>query len=133
MRCYHCAGSDERRNGQRRTLAKEVFDWSTASTVEEMKIPVLIETISGQRYRATGGEPFGGSAEGETPEAALQEMRRCIEDRVANGARIATLDLPDERIPWAGGPGMFRDSPLFDAWRQAMADYRRTVDDADGP
>ena len=43
------------------------------------------------------------------------------------------LDLPDVRIPWVGGPGMFRDSPLFDAWRQAMADYRRTVDDADGP
>ena len=24
---------------------------------------------------------------------------------------------------------MFRDSPPFDAWRQAMADYRRTVDE----
>ena len=39
-----------------------------------MRIPVLIETISEQRYRATGGEPFGGSVEEETPEAALQEM-----------------------------------------------------------
>ena len=99
-----------------------------------MRIPVLIETISEQRYRATGREPFGGSVEEETPEAALQEIRRRIEDRVANGARIATLDLPDVRSPWTGGPSMFRDNPLFDAWQQAIADYRRNVDDGpDGP
>ena len=29
---------------------------------------------------------------------------------------------------------MFRDNPLFDAWQQAIADYRRGVnDDTDGP
>ena len=29
---------------------------------------------------------------------------------------------------------MFRDNPLFDAWQQAIADYRRGVDDRpDGP
>ena len=99
-----------------------------------MKISVLIEAVSGRRYRATGGEPFGGSAEGETPEAALLEMKRRIEDRVANGARIATVDLTETRSLPVAGPGMFRDSPLFDAWQQAMADYRRSVDDSpDGP
>ena len=111
-----------------------MFERKTAREVEEMKIPVLIEAISEQRYRATGGEPFGGSVEEETPEAALQEMRRRIEDRVAHGACIATLDLPDMLDSWTGGPGMFRDNPLFDAWQQAIADYRRGVDDRpDGP
>jgi hypothetical protein len=25
--------------------------------------------------------------------------------------------------------GMFKDNPLFDAWQQAIADYRRQVDE----
>ena len=119
---------------QRRTSASPMFEREMAWEVEEMKIPVLIEAISEQRYRATGGEPFGGSVEEETPEAALQEMKRRIEDRVANGARIAALDLPDVHGLSTGGPGMFHDNPLFDAWQQAIADYRRSVDDGpDGP
>ncbi|WP_089941422.1 hypothetical protein [Candidatus Entotheonella palauensis] len=53
-----------------------------------MKIPVWIEATPEQRYRATGAEPFVGSAEAETPEAALEKMKKQIDDRVAQGARI---------------------------------------------
>ena len=90
-----------------------------------MKIPVLIEATVGQRYRASAGEPFVASVEGDSPEAALQMMREQIELRVAQGALIATLDLPNGENPWLEGVGMFRDEPLFDEWKQAMADYRR--------
>jgi hypothetical protein len=99
-----------------------------------MKIPILIEATPEQRYRATGGEPFVDSVEAETPEAALAKMKQRIADRVARGARIATLDLPDGPNPWLEGAGMFRDDPLFDEWQRALADYRRAANrNADVP
>ena len=99
-----------------------------------MKIPILIEATSEQRYRATGGEPFVDSVEAETPEAALEKMKQLIDDRVAQGACIAALDLPDGANPWLEGAGMFRDDPLFDDWQRAIADYRREANHiADAP
>ena len=89
-----------------------------------MKIPILVEPISGECYRATGGEPFVGSVEGETPDAALEKMKERIEERLARGARIAMLDVRDSANPWLEGAGMFRDDPLFDDWQRAIAQYR---------
>ena len=88
-----------------------------------MKIPILIEA-AGERFRASAGEPFVAHVEGDSPEEALELMKRQIEHRV-QGARIAMLDLPNGGNPWLDGAGMLRDEPLFDEWQQAMADYRR--------
>ncbi len=61
-------------------------------------------------------------------------MKNRIADRMAQGARIAVLDLPGSANLWLDGVGMFRDDPLFDDWQQAMADYRREADErADAP
>ena len=90
-----------------------------------MKIPILIESTSEQCYRATAGEPFEVSVEAETPAAALEKMKHLIDHRMAQGARIVALDLPDDANPWLEGAGMFRDDPLFDDWQRAIADYRR--------
>lgn len=99
-----------------------------------MKIPILIEVTSDERYRATGCEPFVGSVEADSPEAVLEKMKQLIDHRVAQGARIAALDLPDGGNPWLDGAGMFRDEPLFDAWQQAIANYRRQANRlADAP
>jgi hypothetical protein len=99
-----------------------------------MKIPVLIEKTPEQRYRATGGEPFCCSVEADSAKAALDKLRQLIDDRVAQGACITALDLPDGENPWLEGAGMFRNDPLFDDWQQAIADYRRKADQqADAP
>ena len=89
-----------------------------------MKIPILVEPISGECYRATGGEPFVGSVEGETPDAALAKMKERIEERLSRGARIAVLDVRDSANPWLAGAGMFGEDPLFDDWQRAIAQYR---------
>ena len=68
-----------------------------------MKISILIEATSEQCYRARGGEPFAGSVEAETPEAALEKIKKLIDDRVAQGARIVVLDLPDVVNSWLEG------------------------------
>jgi hypothetical protein len=99
-----------------------------------VKIAVLIEPTAEERYRASVGEPFPASVEGDSPEAVLQMVKQQIEDRVAQGAQIATLDLPNGDNPWLAGFGMFRDDPLFDEWQQAIAEYRREANQrADAP
>jgi hypothetical protein len=90
-----------------------------------MKIPILIEATPDERYRASAGAPFVASVEGDSPEAALEMMKQQLEHRVAQGARIATVDLSNGDNPWLHGFGMFRDEPLFDDWQQAMTEYRR--------
>ena len=99
-----------------------------------MKIPILIEATGDRRYRATGGEPFAIAVKADTPEAALDELKKGIVDRVARGGRIEALDIPGDSNPWHEGFGMFRDDPLFDDWQRAIRDNRRIVDDsAEGP
>ena len=99
-----------------------------------MKIPVLIETTSDHRFRASGFEPFVGSVEADSPQAVLEKMQQQIDDRMANGAHIAALEIPDTENAWLTGAGMFRDEPLFDDWQQAMTDYRRAANQlADAP
>lgn len=97
-----------------------------------MKIPILIEA-AGVRFRASTGELFVARAEGDSPEEALELMKRQIEHRV-QGARIEMFELPNGENPWLAGAGMLRDEPLFDDWQQAMADYRREANQrADAP
>jgi len=99
-----------------------------------MKIPVFVEPTSDERYRATGGSPLVDSVEADTPEAAIEKMKELIQDRVAKGARIASIELPSGANPWLAGAGMFRDDPLFDDWQQAIADYRRNANElSDAP
>jgi predicted RNase H-like HicB family nuclease len=94
-----------------------------------MQIPVLIEPVAGNGYRARGIEPFGLSAEGGTREEALRRLRALIQERVNAGAEVALLDLPGGEHPWAPFAGTLRDDPMLDAWIQAMADYRRKVEE----
>jgi hypothetical protein len=91
-----------------------------------MQIPVLIERIAGNGYRARGGEPLGLEAHGETREEALAKLRDQLQTRVHTGD-IATVELTQPH-PWMAFAGMFKDDPLFDDWQKAIADYRAEVD-----
>ncbi len=96
-----------------------------------MTIPVLIEPLDGTGFRATGGEPFSLSAEGETRDGALARLRALIEARMAAGAEIVPLDLPASDHPWAALAGWLKGDPLLGDWEGAMADYRRSIDEDD--
>ena len=98
-----------------------------------MRISVLIEPVSGKRYRARGSEPLGLIAEGATRDEALQNLRDQIEERVAGGAESVSIDLPEQRPAhaWLRSAGMIQDDPLVEEWKQAMVEYRRQVDLAD--
>jgi hypothetical protein len=94
-----------------------------------MQIPVLIEPVGSNGFRARGGEPFGLSAEGATAEEAVQKLHAALVDRMATGARIVQIDVPGGDHPWLRFAGMFADDPLFDDWQQAIAERRRQLDE----
>ncbi len=51
-----------------------------------MEIPVLIEPVGPNGFRARSGEPFGLTAEGATREEALQKLREMVQNRIAAAA-----------------------------------------------
>lgn len=89
-----------------------------------MELPVLIEPVAGNSYRARGPDPFGLMAEGATPEEALHKLHEQVRARVAAGVQFVGLELGQGQHPWTPFAGMFRDDPLYDEWQKAIADYR---------
>jgi predicted RNase H-like HicB family nuclease len=93
-----------------------------------MQIPVLVERVKGDGYRARGAEPFAVSAKGSTREEALAKLRAKIQTRLKNGTEIVGLEVGEQAHPLAEFAGMFKDDPLFEDWQKAIAEYRRQVD-----
>ena len=99
-----------------------------------MQIPVLIEKISGNGYRATSGEPLPLQVEGVTREDALAKINSEIQTRLRNGAELVSMELGPERHSLTEFAGMFRDDPRIEDWKKSVAEYRRKIDkDADRP
>jgi hypothetical protein len=93
-----------------------------------MQIPVLIEPIAGNGYRARGMEPLALTAEGPTREAALARLQEQLYARLRNGAEIVPLEVVGGPHPLAEFIGMFREDPRIEDWKKAMAAYRRKID-----
>ncbi len=95
-----------------------------------MQIPILIESVAGNGYRAKGGEPFALSAEGATRDEALQNLRELIRQRLSAGAEIVPLELPGNDNPWLRMAGMIDlEDPLVKEWLQIMEENRRKDDE----
>ncbi|MBY0525080.1 MAG: hypothetical protein K2R98_16870 [Gemmataceae bacterium] len=93
-----------------------------------MQIPVVVEQVAGNGYRARAGEPFAVTVEGATHAEALEKLRESIEGRIAAGIQVVSLEIPTTDDPWLAMRGIFKDDPLFDEWQRAIAEYRRQVD-----
>ncbi len=94
-----------------------------------MQIPVLVERLKGSGYRARGTEPFALTGKGATREEALSKLRDKIQARLKNGVELVGLEVGPETNPWVEFAGMFKNDPLIDEWKQAMADYRKEVEE----
>jgi predicted RNase H-like HicB family nuclease len=99
-----------------------------------MQIPVLVEQVKGNGYRARGKDPFALSARGATREEALAKLRAKIETRLKNGTEIVGLEIGQEAHPLAEFAGMFKDDPDFNDVLKIMADNRKRMnEDPDVP
>jgi len=93
-----------------------------------VQIPVLIEPVAKNGYRASCRAVDDLSAEGATRDEALAKLRKKLVARMKGGAAIVSLEVEAEAHPLARFVGMFRDDPHLDDWKRSMADYRRKID-----
>jgi hypothetical protein len=99
-----------------------------------MQIPVLVERVKGNGYRARGKDPFAVSARGATREEALAKLRAKIQARLKNGTEIVGLEVGPQPHPLAEFAGMFKDDPDFEDVLKIMADNRKRMnEDPDVP
>src|SRR5262245_41526615 len=94
-----------------------------------MQIPVLVEPVAGNGFRARGIEPFALCADAPTREEALAMFKQQLQDRLRGGAAIVPLEVAIEPHPLAEFAGMFKDDPMLAEWKQSMAEYRRQIDE----
>jgi hypothetical protein len=94
-----------------------------------MKIPVLVQPENGNGFRAEllPTQTFFG--EGPTAEVALENLRGLIQERIDQGAEFACLEFAEKDNPWLQLIGAYKDDPYLDEYKQAIADYRRQVDE----
>jgi hypothetical protein len=94
-----------------------------------MQIPVLVERVKGNGYRARGAEPFAVSAKGATREEALAKLRAKIQSRLKNGTEIVGIEIGPQTHPLAEFAGMFKDDPYFEDVLKIMAENRKLMDE----
>jgi len=96
-----------------------------------MEIPVLIEPVAGNGFRATA---FSLVVEGPTVEETIQKLRALMAERLAAGAQVVQVPV-DVSPPWKQFAGTWEpDDPLIEEWKKAVEEYRRQVDeDVDRP
>ena len=96
-----------------------------------MEVPVIIEPVTGNGYRATGagGLSVGLTAAGATAAEAIDRLADQVRMRVNAGAKLAELSVAASAAPWMQDAGYLHDDPLYEPWREAMEEYRRQLDE----
>jgi hypothetical protein len=93
-----------------------------------MQLPILIEPVSENLVRASTGAPLDLITEAPTRDEAVEKLRGLIQQRVAAGAELVEVTVATEPHPLAKFSGIFKNDPLLDEWKEAMAEYRRQVE-----
>src|SRR5438046_1929071 len=96
-----------------------------------MEIPVLVEPVNNNGYRARSGEPLVLEAHGATEEEAVTNFKALLAARIAAGTKVFAVEVPGTTPdPWLKLAGMYDpEDPLVQQWIQNMADYRREIDE----
>jgi hypothetical protein len=96
-----------------------------------MEIPVIIEPLTGNGYRATGagGLSVGLTAEGATAAEAMDRLVDQVRMRVCAGAKLAEVSVAASAAPWKQDAGYLENDSLYEPWRDAMEEYRRRLDE----
>ena len=93
-----------------------------------MQVAVLVEPILGKGYRASS-EAFSVSVEGATEEEAIERIEQVLQDRLASGSRLVTVNVPKGSHPSSQFFGKLQLEPLFDEWVAAMDERRNAIDE----
>lgn len=94
-----------------------------------MNIPVSVEKVAGNGYRAAALADDRFSVEAATREEAIDRVRCLVQDRLASG-ELLNLEISEGPAtdPWLKFAGRWKDDPRFDEFVEAMKEYRKQVD-----
>jgi hypothetical protein len=93
-----------------------------------VQIPILIEPLEGDRFRARAGAPFELSVEATTKDEAVRLLQARINEQLASGAEIQVLSV-ETPIPRAALVcGLAKDFPDWDQFLQAVEAFRQQED-----
>jgi hypothetical protein len=99
-----------------------------------MKIPVLIEPVKDNGFRASGLGPDDVVGEGKTDAEALLNLRKAIESRIRGGAKLTYLEIATDGASLQPAAGIFEpNDPLVQEWKDIIAENRRRDDEAPDP
>jgi predicted RNase H-like HicB family nuclease len=88
-----------------------------------MEIPVLVEPRE-SGYRASMQSPLAISADGATEDAAVQALTELVGIRLAAGAKVRSVHLPDpNRIEELGHA--LTTNPFHADWLEGLEEYRK--------
>ena len=94
-----------------------------------MELPVLIEPIADNGFRARLGEPLQITAEGPTKEAALANLHKLLLEQLGKGKEIGSINVTNGLPLWMRGAGIFKeDDPVIQQWVKCMQEYRDEVE-----
>ncbi len=95
-----------------------------------MQIPVVIERLSGNRFRAKSATAQLFAVEGDSAEESLQLWRERFAAVLPADAEVDPVASNEH--PLARFAGDLKDDPLFDDWQAAIEEFRRQRDLEDG-
>jgi hypothetical protein len=95
-----------------------------------MEIPIIVEPAGDNAFRASSGGLWGLEVEAPSREEAIRKLRELIDGRLSAGAEVLELEIGDRAHPLARFAGMFKDDPLLQPWKDAIAEYRRANEDS---
>ncbi|HWY87456.1 MAG TPA: hypothetical protein VNX28_12060 [Gemmataceae bacterium] len=119
--------------GEHDTIEAKRFAHKCASDVVErgkmMEIPVIVEKLHGNGFRARASMPESLSIEGPSRDAVLTGMRDLLQEKLAE-VEVVRLDVsvPGEENPWLAVAGMWKDNADALEAEEYSRQYRQQVD-----
>ncbi len=95
-----------------------------------MEIPVLVEPVGNNGYRARSGDPLVLEARGATEDEAVNNLKALLAVRSSTGAKLVAVEVPGTaEHPWTKFAGTLDpNDPMVQLWIECMAERRRLED-----
>jgi hypothetical protein len=93
-----------------------------------MEIPVIVEKVHGNGFRAHVSTPEALSIEGPSRDAVLAQMKAMLQEKLAE-VEVVRLHVPvrGEENPWLAVAGMWKDNPDALEAEEYSRQYRQQV------
>ena len=94
-----------------------------------MTLTIFVEKIDRGQFRAVTAQPIALAAEANSPANAVRRLKEAMEKKLAE-CEVVELEIHSSPAdhPWVKHAGIWKEHPDFDAFREAVTEYRAGVD-----